>query len=78
MWYQNGNPDPLKPILGSYSCIVNPTKVTDNFYSYMKDIGRSKPELAKAYFTALGRERYSMYKTNNNPETLKKDFGISN
>ena len=30
--------------------------------------------LAKAYFTALGRERYSMYKTNNNPEKLKAQF----
>lgn len=30
--------------------------------------------LAKAYFTALGRERYSMYKINNNSEELIKQF----
>ena len=31
-------------------------------------------DLAQKYFTALGRERYSMYKTNNNTEELTKEF----
>jgi len=44
----------------------------------MEDNASAKPNLAKAYFTALGRERYSMYKTNNNPEVLKAEFGIPN
>lgn len=64
-------------ILGSYTSIVNQTgiDVTDNFYKYMENKG---DKLAQVYFTALGRERYSMYKTNNNPEVLKTKFGIPN
>ncbi len=49
-----------------------------NFYEYMKNIVANKPNVAEAYFKALGRERYSMYKTNNNPEVLKPEFGIPN
>ena len=30
--------------------------------------------LAQYYFTALGRERYSMYKTNNNSQVLIEQF----
>ena len=41
----------------------------------MADIaGRGGTALAQTYFRALGRERYSMYKTNNNPEVLKMMF----
>ena len=62
---------------GCYSSIVNQsnyndlTAYNDSIYKYMQDKGGS---LAKTYFTALGRERYSMYKTNNNPEKLKEQF----
>ena len=42
-------------------------------YAYMADKGGS---LARYYFTALGRERYGMYKTNNNPEVLRVNFTI--
>ena len=47
---------------GCYTSIINQTTVDvpDNIYEYMKDKGK----LAKVYFTALGRERYSMYRTN--------------
>lgn len=62
---------------GCYSSIVNQSNYNDlsayngSIYKYMQDKGGN---LAKAYFTALGRERYSMYKTNNNPEKLKAQF----
>lgn len=59
---------------GSYSSIVNHTDVEDtyNIYDYIQNCGNEN--LARAYFTALGRERYSMYKTNNNSEELKNKF----
>ena len=58
---------------GCYSSIVNQSGVNDveNIYEYMESI---KGRIAEVYFTALGRERYSMYKTNNNPEVLKLEF----
>lgn len=58
---------------GCYSSIVTQTGVdaTDNLYQYMASKGG---KLAQVYFTALGRERYGMYKTNVNPETLKEKF----
>lgn len=63
--------------LGCYSSIVNQSNVddlsnsNDNIYKYMAEKGG---DLAQKYFTALGRERYSMYKTNNNTEELTKEF----
>lgn len=64
------------PITGCYNSIVTQTKVepTDNFYQYMQE---KDGALATAYFTALGRERYGMYKTNNDPDQIKKDFGVT-
>lgn len=61
--------------LGCYLSIVNQTnvEVTDNIYKYMMN-NKDNGNLAKAYFTALGRERYSMYKINNNSEELIKQF----
>lgn len=61
-------------ITGCYTSIVTQSNVeaTDNFYQYMEDKGK----LAKVYFTALGRERYGMYKTNKNPDDIKKEFGV--
>lgn len=46
----------------SYSSVVSQTAVNDyiNIYDYLSD----KKELAKAYYTALGRERYGMYRVN--------------
>lgn len=64
--------------LGCYNSIVNQASSadgTDNIYDYMKKIyDKGNIKLATTYLTALGRERYSMYKTNNNPEELKKLF----
>lgn len=59
--------------LASYASIVNQTEVDEpeNIYDYMQSKGG---ELAQAYFTALGRERYSMYRTSNDSEELKKSF----
>ena len=49
--------------LGCYTSIVNQTNVNvpDNIYQYMEDTGGM---LASVYFTALGRERFNMYRTN--------------
>ncbi len=62
--------------LGSYGSIVtqNDVEVIDNFYKYIAQKG--DVPLAQKYFTALGRERYGMYKTNNDNEKLKEKFGI--
>lgn len=59
--------------LASYASVVNQTEVEepDNIYDYMESKGG---ELAKAYFTALGRERYSMYRTSNDSDKLKALF----
>lgn len=61
--------------MGSYESIVTQTGITatDNFYQYMQNKGG---RLAQVYFTALGRERYGMYRTNNNASELKVKFGV--
>ena len=60
--------------MGCYSSIVAQTEIeaTDNMYRYMERKGNII--LAQKYFTALGRERYSMYKTNNNVNKIKEKF----
>ena len=60
--------------MGCYSSIVAQTEIeaTDNMYKYMENKGNIS--LAQKYFTALGRERYSMYKTNNNVNKIKEKF----
>lgn len=61
-------------ISGCYNSIVNQTNVqqTENFYKYMQGLGNV--QLTQKYFTALGRERYSLYKTNNDPDEAKAEF----
>ncbi len=65
-----------KKQLASYTSIINQSNidtVTDgNLYKYVQNKGY---EIAKIYYTALGRERYSMYKTNNNIETIGDTYG---
>lgn len=58
--------------LGCYTCYVLPTNVEDvlNIYQYLDD----HTDLAKVYYTALGRERYSMYKVYRNPEEHLNEF----
>ncbi len=60
-------------ITGCYTSIVNQNNVnaTDNFYKYIAEKGGV---LAQKYFTALGRERYGLYKTNVDPEKAKAEF----
>ena len=57
-----------KKQLGSYTSIVNQTAVDEqeieNIYKYVDKIIKSQ-KVKQAYYTALGRERYSMYRTNN-------------
>lgn len=75
----NGNTIYYMPKVGygSYSSIVTQISVeaTNNLYKYMVETyGTLKDDLKRAYFTALGRERYGMYRTNNNVEEMKKKF----
>lgn len=65
-------------ITGCYGSIIGSSSLedTDNIYQYVKKMHQTNSEVASAYFTALGRERESMYKTNNDPTELKKDFGV--
>lgn len=76
--YHNGTTPGVNnpPILGCYASIVSQSNVTatNNFYQYMQQIASKNSTLASQYFTALGRERYSMYRTNNDPEKLKQEF----
>ena len=67
------------PYTGCYSSIVTQTGVetTNNIYQYILN-GNPNSLLAQKYYTALGRERYSMYKTNNNLEDIKKNFLVNN
>ena len=50
--------------LASYSSIVTQSDVnwTDNIYEYMAE--EVDEEIATMYFTALGRERFSMFRSN--------------
>lgn len=65
-----------KPQLGSYTSIINETnkdeRLGDNIYSYLKNTDLQS--LAKLYYTALGRERYGMYKTERNSAELKDTY----
>ncbi len=62
---------------GCYQSIVRQTHVepTENFYQYMHKMAlNGKGKLAQAYFTALGRERYGMYRTTIDPDKLKSQW----
>lgn len=63
----------------SYKSIIMQNDVVDidadyngSIYKYMQSLGNSS-KVAQQYYTTLGRERWSSYKTNNNPaEQIKK------
>ena len=59
--------------LGSYSSIVTQSNVAwaDNIYEYMENLGNNL--LTQTYFTALGRERFSMFRTNPITDFLDED-----
>ena len=65
-----------KPQLGSYTSIVSATsmdeRLGDNIYQYLEQPGLE--QLAKLYYTALGRERYGMYKLERNADELKQTY----
>ena len=61
--------------LGCYTCYVAQTNTVNSFtniYEYLD--GLSNKTLAKLYYTALGRERYSMYKVYRNAEEHVNQF----
>ena len=65
--------------LGCYTCFVAQTNVIggyDNVYDYLDSISSTAngKTLAKIYYTALGRERYSMYKVFRNGEEHTNQF----
>lgn len=73
-----------KKLIGCYGCIVTQTTVdnTDNLNKYMAEEVYNREEyfgplLAQTYFTALGRERYGLYRTNTNPDVIKEKFGVT-
>ena len=57
-----------------YSCIINQydADIMDNVYDYLENAGNTT--LSKVYYTALGRERYALYKSNNNRQEMKAKF----
>ena len=58
--------------LGCYNCYIsqNQNNVTNNIYEYMD----AHPNVATLYYTALARERYSMYKVFRNPQEHLNSF----
>lgn len=52
--------------------VVNLDKYDGNIYKYMDET--ENQSLAKIYYTALGRERYSMYKVNRNVQQLLEKY----
>ena len=61
--------------LACYTCYVAQTSTVSgygNIYDYLD--GLSNKTLTKLYYTALGRERYSMYKVFRNPEEHVNQF----
>lgn len=61
--------------LASYTSIVTNSGIDDRYqgdiYSYLLE-DSSRKELASIYFTALARERYSMYKVDNTYEKIQE------
>lgn len=56
---------PLKDFYGSYNSIITQNNVTtyEDIYKYIEEKkGEGNRNLAKAFYTALGRERYGIYK----------------
>ena len=64
--------------LGCYNCYVfqNSNHIVDNIYEYLDSISTTETgrKVASLYYTALGRERYSMYKVFRNPQEHKASF----
>ena len=64
-----------KENLGAYDSIVSNSKTKDveNYYEYVDGLNNN---LKKAYYTALARERYGMYKVDRNEEEVFKNLGL--
>ena len=64
----------------SYNSIINPNGANNQSISeYLKNAGASGSgsqiyRIAQIYYTALGRERYSMYRVTNKLEKVQEDF----
>ena len=86
--YKDGEPVHYfypKKFIGCYDCAITYTNVehADDLGKYMAEEVYNRdstygPLLAQTYFTALGRERYGLYRTNTNPDAIKGKFGITN
>ena len=64
--------------MGSYNSVINQNDVDDipddNIYKYLFTLPLlEKDRISKPYFIALGRERYTMYKTENDYVKLKNE-----
>lgn len=63
---------------GCYNCYIMQTEnqPVDNIYEYLDSISTTETgrKVASLYYTALGRERYSMYKVFRNPTEHKASF----
>ncbi len=76
--YKDGGTDKTRnlyyyPIsyMASYSSIIDQNGNKDNKKS-IKEALQSNPDLASKYYTALGRERYGMYRVQNNLSDVRK------
>lgn len=66
---------PNRALMGYTTMTGDSEADTDNIIKYVANtIKNTNMPLATEYFTALGRERYSMYKSNNDNTELRKKF----
>ena len=63
--------------LASYNSVVNPNgNKSQDIYEYLKDsnLDSNLYKLAQIYYTALGRERYGMYRVTNKLEDVQEQL----
>lgn len=63
-----------KQYLADYDSVVYQTNLSKDYNGNIYEYLNGKDKLAKIYYTALGRERYSMYKVNKNVQELLEKY----
>lgn len=84
-WLERAGDDKKKNIyyyprneVASYSSIINPNGIDTSLSTkeYVKNLG-STSALARLYYTALGRERYGLYRVHNEEREMLRNVGLS-
>lgn len=84
-WLERAGDDKKKNIyyyprneVASYSSVINPNGIDTSLSTkeYVKNLG-STSALARLYYTALGRERYGLYRVHNEEREMLRNVGLS-